>query len=362
MRRREFVAGTAATAAMGFAQPIWAETNARSTGAKRLAIFHPVRPPEQLTLNGGYLLYKVYFEELNRLGYIEGQNLIVERYSALGQPDRIGDLMRQIVASRPDVILPISGVFIKEIMAVTTSIPMVAPTSDPVSSGFSSSLARPDRNFTGVVVDSGLEIWAKRVQLLLEAARKVIKVGYLVANPTNVTPNPRSHSAYMRTAAERGGIAVAVVVVAGKIDRAAYERTFATVIVGGEKVDRTAYEKTFDAMEKEGVDGLIVGEEAEHLAYRQLIADLAARFRIPAIYPYREFVEVGGLMAYGVDTADMMRRVANMTGQVLGGAKPSDIPFYQQTKYELVLNEKAARSLGLEFPATLLTAADAVVD
>jgi len=362
MRRREFIAGTAATAAMGFAQPIWAETNARSTGVKRLAIFHPVRPPEQLTLNGGYLLYKVYFEELNRLGYIEGQNLIVERYSALGQPDRIGDLMRQIVASRPDVILPISGVFIKEIMAVTTSIPMVAPTSDPVASGFSSSLARPDRNFTGVVVDSGLEIWAKRVQLLLEAARKVIKVGYLVANPTNVTPNPRSHSAYMRTAAERGGIAVAVVVVAGKIDRAAYERTFATVIVGGEKVDRTAYEKTFDAMEKEGVGGLIVGEESEHLAYRQLIADLAARFRIPAIYPYREFVEVGGLMAYGVDTAGMMRRVANMTGQVLGGAKPSDIPFYQETKYELVLNQKAATSLGLEFPATLLTAADAVVD
>ena len=138
--------------------------------------------------------------------------------------------------------------------------------------------------------------------------------------------------------------------------------TCATVIVGGEKVDRTAYEKTFDAMEKEGVDGLIVGESADTLAYRQLIADLAARFRVPAIYPYREFVEVGGLMAYGVDMADMMRRVANMTGQVLGGAKPSDIPFYQQTKYELVLNQKAARSLGLEFPPALLMTADAVIE
>ena len=109
MRRREFIAGTAATAALSFAWPACAQTNARSPGVKRLAIFHPTRPPEELTPNGAPA-YKVFFEELNRLGYIEGQNLIVERYSALGQPDRIGDLAREIVASRPDVILPISTV------------------------------------------------------------------------------------------------------------------------------------------------------------------------------------------------------------------------------------------------------------
>ena len=244
---------------------------------------------------------------------------------------------------------------------MTTSIPMVGTTADPVAFGLSSSLARPDRNFTGVVLDAGLEIWAKRVQLLLEAARKVTKLGFLDANPTSFTP-AGTHGAYIREAAQRAGIAAAYVVVAGKIDRAAYERIWATVIVGGEKVDRTACEKTFDAMDKEGVDGLIVSDAGEFVAYRQLIADLAARFRVPAIYPYREFVEVGGLMAYGVDLADMMRRVAQMTGQVLGGVKPSDIPFYRQTKFELVLNQKAATSLGLEFPATLLTAADEVID
>jgi putative ABC transport system substrate-binding protein len=238
---------------------------------------------------------------------------------------------------------------------------MVGPTADPVTLGLSSSLARPDRNFTGVVLDAGLEIWAKRVQLLLEVARKVTKLGYLNANPTN-TPGPAGAGFLIREAAQRSGIAAALVVVAGKFDRAASERNWATVIVGGEKVDRTACENTFAAMEKEGVDGLLVSETAELLAHRELIADLAARFRIPAIYPYREFVEVGGLMAYAIDTADLMRRVANMTGQVLGGAKPSDIPFYRQTKYELVLNQKAATSLGLEFPATLLTAADAVID
>jgi putative tryptophan/tyrosine transport system substrate-binding protein len=358
MRRREFIAG-AATAAMGIAQPSRAQTSARSTGAKRLAIFHTTRPPEEQTPNH-QPSYKAYFDELNRLGYIEGQNLIVERYSAFGQPSRIADAAREIVASRPDVVWPWSGPLMKEIMTLTTSIPMVGITADPVALGFSSSLARPDKNFTGVVLDAGLEIWGKRVQLLLDAARKVTKVGYLAANPTSFTPGPLD--ANIREAAQRVGIASVFALVAGKIDRAAYERVWATVIVGAEKVDRTAYEKTFDAMEREGVDGLIVGEAGEVVAYRQLIADLAARFRIPAIYPYREFVEVGGLMAYAVNTADMMRRVANMTSQVLGGAKVSDLPFYRQTKHELVLNQKAATSLGLEFPASLLATADAVVD
>ena len=137
MRRREFIAGTAATAALSFAWPACAQTNARSPGVKRLAIFHPSPTTRATDAKGGHRLYKVYFEELNRLGYIEGQNLIVERYSALGQPDRIGDLARQIVASHPDVILPVSGVFIKEVMAMTTSIPMVGPTADPVALGFS---------------------------------------------------------------------------------------------------------------------------------------------------------------------------------------------------------------------------------
>jgi putative ABC transport system substrate-binding protein len=247
-------------------------------------------------------------------------------------------------------------------MALSTSIPMVAPTPDPVPLGLTTSLARPDRNFTGVVVDSGLEIWAKRVQLLLEAARKVTKVGYLAANPAAFTPVPGTQITYILEAAQRAGIAAAYLLVAGRFDRAAYERSFATVIVGGEIVDRTAYEKIFAAMEKEGVDGLIVGDNPELLAHGQLIAELAARFRVPAIYPYREFVEVGGLMAYSIDAADMMRRVANMTGQVLGGTKVSDLPFYRPTKYELVLNQKVAASLGLDFPITLLTAADAVIE
>jgi putative tryptophan/tyrosine transport system substrate-binding protein len=105
-----------------------------------------------------------------------------------------------------------------------------------------------------------------------------------------------------------------------------------------------------------------VSDTGEHITNRILVAQLAARHRLPAIYPYREFVEVGGLLGYGVDLADVARRLADLTDQVLRGAKPGDIPFQQQTKFELLLNRATAKSLGLEFPATLLAAADEVIE
>jgi putative tryptophan/tyrosine transport system substrate-binding protein len=387
MRRREFIA------AIGGAAAAWPLAT-RAQEPDRIyrlglmtASFKRVDPP-----------MAAFFDELRVSGFVEGQNLKVDGGAYGPRDDQLPEIVAAMAKSPPDVIWCSTVAQMRATQEAVRTVPIVGMTSDMIAAGLVKSFARPDGNITGisllspeldakrqdiiieavpgvrrmamladakatgVVVDSGLEIWAKRVQLLLETARKVTKVGHLLANPTNVTLNSRTHGAYIREAAERSGIAMASVVVAGKIDRAAYERTFATVIVGGEKVDRTAYEKTFDAMEKEGVDGLIVGEEGEHLAHRQLIADLATRFRVPAIYPYREFVEVGGLMAYGVDLVDIYRRVANMTGEVLRGAKPSDIPFYRQTKFELVINQKAATSLGLEFPPTLLTAADEVIE
>lgn len=375
MRRREFIAGTAATALAGFAQPTCAQTSARP-GVKRLAIFHPTDPPEEITSNANRV-YKAYFDELKKHGYSEGQNLIVERYSALGHPDRIGDLAREIVANHPDVVLPLSGVFLKEFMSLHSFIPMVGPTADPVAFGVASNLARPDKQFTGVVLDAGLAIWPKRFQLLLETARKMTKLGFLNANPLGAWSWGRGccsavgdlerPGGIVRQAAQGAGIPMAFVVVAGKIDPVVLAiveslQVYGPLIVAGELIDRAAYERTFDLMEKAGVDGLIVSEASEHFSYRQVIVDLAAKFRIPAIYPYREFVEVGGLMAYGIDLVDAFRRVAEMTGQVLKGAKPNDIPFYQQTKYGLVLNQKTATSLGLEFPPILLTAADELIE
>jgi putative ABC transport system substrate-binding protein len=136
--------------------------------------------------------------------------------------------------------------------------------------------------------------------------------------------------------------------------------TVAPALLG--RIDQAAYEEAFDAMDRDRAEGFVLADGAEHFTNRVLIVQLAARHRLPAIYPAREFVEVGGLLAYGVDNADVWRRIADMTDQVLRGAKPGDIPFYQQTKFELVLNRTTARSLGLDFRASLLAVADEVIE
>jgi putative tryptophan/tyrosine transport system substrate-binding protein len=340
MKRREFIAGTVTTAAMGIAQPICAQINASPPLAKRIVIFHPTEPPAGLTINGRRA-YKTYFGELNRLGYIEGQNLIVERYSALGQSDRYGDLARDIVASHPDLIVSVSGLLARLLKSLTATIPILATSADPIAAGLVTNLANPDGNITGVSADAGLEVNGKRLQFLSETARSLSNVRFL--SPASGERMSEATIAVVREAA-RGQTAI----------------TIAPAILDG-KMDREAYERAFDAMEKDRVDGLIVSDSPEHLTNRQLIVDLAARHRLPAVYPFREFVEVGGLLSYGVDTADLMRRLADMTGQVLGGAEPHEIPFQQQTKFELVLNRKATASLGLEFPATMLAIADEVI-
>jgi putative ABC transport system substrate-binding protein len=360
MRRREFIAGTAA---LSFAQPAWAQTNARPSGVKRIAIFHTSDKPESLT-SAARPIYKVYFDELKRLGFVEGQNLIVDRYSALGDPNRYGEFARQIIATRPDVIFPFGVLFINEVMALAPSLPMVGVAADPIAFGLSTSLAKPDRNYTGVVIDAGLEIWAKRVQLLQETVgpQRLSNVGFLLANPTSRVSTQQRPIEHVREAARQIGIKATLVMVVGNAERAAYERGFGAVVFGGETLDGDAYERSFAAMGKEGVDGLVVNDSSEHATYSQAIVDLAARFRIPTIYPFRYFAVAGGLMSYGSDLLDLFRRVATMTGEVLNGVKPADIPFYRQTKYDLVLNQKTARSLGLEFAPTLFATADTVIE
>jgi putative tryptophan/tyrosine transport system substrate-binding protein len=337
MRRREFIAGTAVTGAMGFAHRVFAET-IPSPAAKRIAIFHPSEPPEGLTVNGRRA-YRAFFGELNKLGYNEGQNLIVERYSAFGHSEGYGDIARAVVASHPDLIISLGGPVTRVLRPLTANIPILAITSDPVAAGMVTNLAKPDGNITGSTTDVGLEVWGKRLELLRETVGKLTKVRFLL---------PPSMVAFWEMA---GGPAAT---------RAAARQTgipFAAALVPGQK-----FEQVFDAMAAEKVDGLMVGDAAEFFTYRQLIVDAAARHHLPAIYFAREWVDVGGLLSYGYDTVLMMRRVAELTGQILKGAKPGDIPFYQPTKLELVLNQKTAISLGIEFPPTLLSAADEVIE
>ena len=179
MRRREFITGTAATAAMGFAQPIFAQTETRLPVIKRIAMFHPSEPPEGLSINGRPA-YKAFFGGLNRLGYNEGQNLILERYSAFGHSEGYEDVARAIVAGHPDLIISLGGPVTRVLKPLTATIPILAITSDPVAAGMVTNLAKPDRNITGATIDVGLEIWGKRLELLRETVGKLIKVRFLM--------------------------------------------------------------------------------------------------------------------------------------------------------------------------------------
>jgi putative tryptophan/tyrosine transport system substrate-binding protein len=338
MRRRDFMAGSAATAAVGVAGwPVYAEINARSPVPKRIALVSPSLRPDQTT-SSGRRSFKAYYQELDRLGYIEGKNLIVERYSVLGRHDS-EEIARAVVASRPDLILAMSGALARALKPLTTTIPILAITADPVAGGIVTSMAKPGGNITGVSTDAGLEIYGKRLQFLVETARRLAKVRFLMTTTTRGLWETTAD--VLRDVAGRAGIS---------IDAAAVSTP----------VDQAAYEQVFEAMERDRVDGLIVSDD--HLAYRQLIADLAARYRLPAIYPFREFVYVGGLLSYGIDLVDLYRRLAVMTNEVLRGAKPSDIPYYQMTKFDLVLNRATARSLGLDFPPILLATANDIIE
>jgi putative ABC transport system substrate-binding protein len=221
----------------------------------------------------------------------------------------------------------------------TTTIPIVAVNADPVALGLVPSLARPGGNITGVSIDAGLEIYGKRLELLAEATPQL------------------SNAAFLTIRRQWDGAM-------GDVVREAARRT-GTSLAGallGETINEADYLRVFASMAQDRVDALIVSEVSENLTNRQLIADLAAKHRIPAIYPYREFVDVGGLMAYSIDLADTMRRLAGIIDKILKGISPADIPIYQPTKFELVINLKIARTLGLTMPPTLLARADQVIE
>jgi putative ABC transport system substrate-binding protein len=221
----------------------------------------------------------------------------------------------------------------------TTTIPIVTMVIDPIAQGLVASIARPGGNITGVTISGGLDIIGKRMGLLVETKPKLSTVGYLASQP--FWEDARGAAA--REAAKKARIALSPAVLGTAFNEAEYQRIFAS-------------------LEQDRADALMVSEEPEHFTYRATIIELAAKGRIPTIYPIREFVEAGGLMAYSVDVPDIFHRFANLIDKILKGANPGGIPFYQPTKFELIINLKTAKALGLEMPAMLLARADEVIE
>jgi putative ABC transport system substrate-binding protein len=304
---------------------------------KRIAFVRPAGPVNEASVSGSPY-YRAFFEELSRLGYVEGQNLGVERYSGEGRPERYAELARDVVNTHPDLIVAVGARLSLDFKMATTTIPIVTMIIDPIAMGLVASIARPGGNITGVTISGGLELIGKRMGLLVEAMPKLSTVGYLASRP--FWEDPRG--AAVREAAKQAGISLSPVMLSA--------------------FDEAEYQRVFRSMEQDRADAFMVSDEPENSINHATIVELAAKARIPAIYPFRDYVEAGGLMAYSIDLVDISRRLANLIDKILKGANPGDIPFYQPTKFELSINLKTAKALGLEMPAMLLGRADEVIE
>jgi putative ABC transport system substrate-binding protein len=332
MRRRDFTAALGAAATWSLAARAQ-----QPTKMKRIAFVNSAGSVSRISASGNSY-YRAFFEELSRLGYVEGQNFGVERYSGEGRAEHYAELARDVVNTHPDLIIAVGGRLSLDFKMATTTIPIVTMIIDPIAMGLVASIARPGGNITGVTIAGGLEITGKRIGLLVEAMPKLSTLGYLASQP--FWEDPRGAAA--REAAKQAGISLSPAVLLA--------------------FDEAEYQRIFRSMEQGRADAFMVSEEPENITNRETIVELAARGRIPAIYPHREFVEVGGLMAYSIDLVDTFRRVADLIDKILKGANPGDIPFYQPTKFALVINFKTAKALGLELPAMLLGRADEVIE
>jgi putative ABC transport system substrate-binding protein len=275
-------------------------------------------------------------KRLRELGYVEGQNLVIDYRSADGRPERLAELANGLVRAKVDVIVARGTPAAQAAKNATGVIPIVATAfGSPVESGLVKSLSHPGGNLTGLSSVTP-DLSAKRVELIKQMAPDVRRIGGL----TNLS-NADSALSWKQTEREGQslGIDVQLLDVRRPEDMAS----------------------SLDAASKQGVGALVVIGYALTQPNRKLIVELAANHRLPAIYPAREFVEIGGLMSYGVDYAELFYRAASLVGQIFKGANPGDMPVEQPTHFVLIINLKTAKTLGLTIPQSLLARADEVI-
>jgi putative ABC transport system substrate-binding protein len=279
---------------------------------------------------------RAFVRGLRALGYVEGRNLILDRRSAEGRFERLAPIVAELVSLNVDVIVVSSTSLAQRAREVTTAVPIVMGVStDPVGSGLAQSLARPRGNVTGLTSDVGPEIQGKRLELLKGAVPRASRVAFLGTKKAWDDFYERS----IKAGAQALGLTVFLA-----------EHT------------PTEYAGAFALIRRERADALFVAPSSENYAQRSLIADFATSNRLPSIHAFREAVEVGGLMSYGVNVADLFRRAAGYVDKILKGAKPGDLPIEQPTAFELVINLKTAKALGLTIPPSLLARADQVIE
>jgi putative ABC transport system substrate-binding protein len=283
-------------------------------------------------------LTKAFEDGMRELGYVEGRNVVFERRFADGDPARLPELAADLVERKPDVIVTGANPVIGVIQRTTTTIPVVMGISrDPVGSGFIGSHARPGGNITGLAADPVPEVLGKDLEIFKEVVPRAKRVA-LLWNP--VPPGADTYRRVAENAARQLGVAMQVVPVRR----------------------RNELDAAFEAMVREHADGVWVLPDPLTFTARKQVVSLAARHRLPAVYWQREYVDSGGLISYGANVAAHFRRAAWYVDRILNGARPEDLAVEQATKFELVINLKTARSLGLTIPPALLLRADDVIE
>ena len=282
-------------------------------------------------------LVEAFRQGLRELGYVEGKDIVIEYRWAEGRFESLPDLAADLVRLKVDVILAAGGLAAHPAKDATKTIPIVTTVAiNPVESGLVASLARPGGNITGLTFTAGPEIVGKQLELLNEAVPKVSRVAVLW-NPTN--PAAGSFLREVEVAARSLRLQLQLLEVRGPDE----------------------FESAFSAMTRGRAGALLVLTDPMFFLHRTRLADFATKSRLPAMLTFREYVEAGGLMAYGVNFRDLWRRAATYVDKILKGAKPADLPMQQPTRFELVINLKTAKALGLTIPQSVLIRADEVI-
>ena len=331
MRRREFISllGGAAVASSALAPLV---ARAQQPATPLVGFINTASPGPFANLVAAFR------KGLSDGGYLEGQNVAVEYRWAEGQYERLPGFAAELVRRRVAVLAATGGdPAITAAMGATRTIPIVFATgSDPVAQGYVASLSRPGGNVTGATQLTSL-LAAKRLGLLRELVPSADPIGLLV------NPSFTASSVVVRDSQE------------------ASARVGARLVVLKASTE-SEFEPAFSAFAAEGVGALMIGADPYFNSRRSQLVALATRHRIPAIYEFREFALTGGLMSYGTNLADTYQHVGNYTARILKGAKPADLPVMQSSRFEFVINLKAAKELGLQVPDRLSASADEVIE
>jgi putative ABC transport system substrate-binding protein len=290
-----------------------------------------VSPPGELRY------WRAWREEMGRLGYVEGQKFEIDIRTA--EPAEVGQLAAELARDPPDAIFAPAQSIVALFKAAAVPMPIVTIVVDPVGSGLASSLARPGGNITGFSLDASVETMKKRITLLKEVSPGMSRMAVLILRPYW---EGRWNNVWREAAS-----AVAVTVIGAPFES---------------RADEAQIRRVFAGITGAHADGLVVTPAPENFTHRKVIAELALSARLPSLSLYRENVEVGGLMSYGPDIVDIFRRAAGYIDQILRGSNPAEMPFQQPTKFNLAVNLKTAKALGLTVPPTVLALADDVIE